>query len=108
MIKFLIPGPSGPISFEPSFVFVCDSKTGWESDNSLGLNKTIHKRGIGCLQSNGSSADEFRRIFLTPFSAGSSTAFGFWYYVEDVSKLDDDNQVELGSGPADHPDTEWG
>jgi len=82
------------------YISLCDTKIGWESDNTLSVNSTIHKRGTACLQSNGSSADEFRRIFLTPFSAGSSTSIGFWYFIEDISKFDADNQVELGSGGA--------
>ncbi len=82
------------------YISLCESDIGWESDNSLGINKTLQKRGSACLQSDGSSSDEFRRTFLTPFSAGSSTSIGFWYYIEDISKLDAENQVELGSGGA--------
>jgi len=76
----------------------CDSKAGWQSANTLTVNSIDQKRGSGCLQSEGSNSHEFYKHFLWPLSADSSTALGFWYYISDVSQLESDNQVELGSG----------
>lgn len=75
----------------------CDSDAGWESKNQLTINTTDQKRGTGCLQSRGNRADEFYKIF-TPMAAGSSNSIGFWYFVSDVTLLETENQVELGSG----------
>ncbi len=79
-------------------ISTCETKVGWYSGNLLSVNTTFEKRGMGCLQSDGDKADEFKRTFGTPFSSGSSSSIGFWYYISDVSKLATDNQVEFGSG----------
>ncbi|MBN1480792.1 T9SS type A sorting domain-containing protein [candidate division KSB1 bacterium] len=90
------------------YISLCETRAGWRSGNVLTLNTSSQKRGAACLQSTGSNADEFRRKFPMPFSAGSSTSIGFWYYVSDVNMLDSDNQVELGSGgEADANEYNW-
>jgi len=79
-------------------ISTCESKMGWTSGNLLSVNTSFEKRGMACLQSDGDKADEFKRAFDMPFSSGSSSSIGFWYYISDVSNLAPENQVELGSG----------
>jgi hypothetical protein len=75
----------------------CDSDDGWDSSNILSVNSIDHKKGSGCLEARGNRSDEFYKIF-SPLSAGSSTSFGFWYFVSDVNLFTTNSQVELGSG----------
>ncbi|MBN1560629.1 PKD domain-containing protein [candidate division KSB1 bacterium] len=76
----------------------CDSQTDWRSANELTVNSTDQKKGAGCLQSAGSLPEEFSKQLPSPLSADGSTSIGFWYFISNVSLLDADNQVELGSG----------
>ncbi len=79
----------------------CDSNSGWTSSNTLTVNTTNQKEGTGCLQSVGTSTDDFKRVFSPPINTGVSVAtdnLQFWYYVSDVSLFSTNNQVELGSG----------
>ncbi len=90
-----------PISpYKDNFISHCDSKKGWSSSNTLTINSSDQKKGSGCLQSVGSETDDFTKEFPWSFSVGSSTSLGFWYYISDVSLLESENQVELGSGGA--------
>lgn len=78
----------------------CDSKTDWNPSSSLALNNTDKLQGLNCLEFNGSGTDEFKKVFVTPYNSFGSeagTVLQFWYYVSDVSMLQGNNQVEIGS-----------
>jgi hypothetical protein len=78
----------------------CDSLNGWGSNNALSLDTMEKREGSASVMSIGSAAEEFRKTF-EPFDTGLSAAdayLQFWYFVSDTSALEDDNQVELGSG----------
>jgi len=80
-----------------------DALTGWGSSNTLTLNTTDKKEGTGSIQSVGSSTDEFKRLFTTPYNSGATVVSGsiqFWYYISDVTKMGTSNQIEIGSGGA--------
>jgi len=95
----------------PDYLDDCDSKTDWKSSQGLSLNTTDKKQGTGCIQFTGSSTDEFKKKFSTPYNSGVSTATGalqFWYYISDPSVLGSSNQVEIGSaGKPDENEYNW-
>jgi len=79
----------------------CDKLEGWSSSQSLKMDNVAQKQGLGCLNFEGSTTDEYKKVFTTPFNAQSdfnSAALQFWYYVSEPSFLSNNNQVELGSG----------
>jgi uncharacterized protein YjdB len=81
----------------------CDTNVGWTSANSLTVFSSDKKEGIACLQSAGSSTDDFKLLLSTPLNTGASIEtdnIQFWYYVADNSLFSTNNQVELGSGGA--------
>tara|TARA_B100000809_G_scaffold127796_2_gene125929 strand:- start:2312 stop:4912 length:2601 start_codon:yes stop_codon:yes gene_type:complete len=88
----------------------CDSKTGWKP-GALTLAETDIIQGDAALQSNGSSTDEFKKSFSTPYNANgteSGTVLQFWYYVSDPSKFISTNQVEISSsGGPDANEYNW-
>ncbi|TNJ44908.1 T9SS type A sorting domain-containing protein [Tamlana fucoidanivorans] len=92
------------------YVDDCDSKDEW-NPNSLVLNTTDQLQGVGCLQHSGSSTDEFSKAFSEPYNSSvipSEAVLQFWYYVSDISVLNSENQVELGSsGRADQNEYNW-
>lgn len=82
------------------FLDACDLLTDWNSSGNIKLDTMHYKQGIACLEYEGSTADEFSKLFSTPYVSGLSEAEGvlqFWYFVSD-STLISDIQVELGSG----------
>jgi hypothetical protein len=89
----------------------CDSNAGWASSNTLTLNAADKKQGSACLQSAGTSTDEFKNVFSPAINTGVSVqtdALQFWYFVSDVSLFTVNNQVELGSGgKADTNEYSW-
>lgn len=90
----------------------CDDITGWggSSSNVRSLNTTDHKEGTACVQCVGSATDELKKVFATPFNAGSTIENGllkFWYYISDVTKTGT-VRVEAGSGgKADMNEFQW-
>jgi len=92
------------------YLDTCDSKSGWNpsSVTLFGSNKI---QGTAALQSKGSSTDEFKKIFSTPYDAKGTeagTILQFWYYVSDPSQFDSTNQVEIGSsGVGDSNEYNW-
>ena len=79
----------------------CDSLAGW--NNNLVLNNIDKQQGSGCLEFSGTIATEFYKAFDTPYNSGidpDDAILNFWYYVSDISMMDTNNQVELGSGGA--------
>ncbi|MDR0542408.1 MAG: hypothetical protein LBH19_09405 [Dysgonamonadaceae bacterium] len=94
------------------YLEACDDKAGWMSDNTLSVYTDDRKQGTGCLQSVGSGAEEFKKAFSSPLLIpGSSAATGriqFWYYVSDVTKLNSESRIEIGSsGQADKDVYSW-
>jgi hypothetical protein len=89
----------------------CDVSAGWTSSNTLTLNTSAKKEGVGSLQSTGSKTDDFRRVFYPAINTGASVetdSLQFWYYVSDTSLFAAANQVELGSGgKADVDEYNW-
>lgn len=88
----------------------CDSEADW-NPASLQLTNTDIVQGDAAIEFNGSSTDEFSKIFSTPYDAmgsRSGSVLQFWYYVSDPSKLDASNQVEISSsGGPDLDEYNW-
>jgi len=95
----------------PVYFDDCDEKTDWKSSQGLSRNTTDNKQGTACIEFTGSSTDEFKKIFSTPYNSGVTEANGvlqFWYYVSDASLLGTSNQVEIGSaGKPDENEYHW-
>ncbi|MDH7444840.1 T9SS type A sorting domain-containing protein [Aquimarina sp. 2201CG14-23] len=84
----------------------CDRESGWSSANTKSISSNF-KEGSGSLKSRGSRTDDFKRIFETTNGQGA-TALEFWYYVDNPSRFDSSNQVELGSdGRPDSREYNW-
>jgi hypothetical protein len=82
----------------PSEVVIdwCESTTDWNSANTL-TTSSDYQEGSFSLQSTGSKTRDFRKNFATK-NAGNNNTLSFWYYISDKSKMNNSNQVELGSG----------
>jgi hypothetical protein len=79
----------------------CDESTGWVSNNGLSLNNEDHMEWGACLETKGNQTNEYQKSYIPPIETKATIENGylqFWYYVSDVSKFDDQNQVEMGSG----------
>lgn len=104
-IKQVIFGDPG------SYLDNCDATTDWKSSSALSLNTTDKQQGEACLEFTASSTDEFKKTFAKPYDSRGTienTELKFWYYVSDVSLLESNNQVELGSsGKADENEFNW-
>jgi len=94
-----------------SYLDDCDIKTGWLSSQPLTVNAEAQKQGAACIEYSGSSTDEFKKLFSTPFNSGVTKANGvlqFWYYISDATKMGTSNQIELGSaGKNDVDEFSW-
>jgi hypothetical protein len=93
------------------YLDACDQSSYWKTSGMLSLNSTDNKQGSGCLNYSGGGPDEFKRSFSTPHNARGSeegSILQFWYYVSDISVLQEKNQVELGSaGKNDEDEYNW-
>lgn len=79
----------------------CDESTGWASNNGLSLNNEDHKEWGACLEITGDQTNEFQKSFNPSIETKATKEYGylqFWYYVSDVIKFDEKNQIEIGSG----------
>jgi hypothetical protein len=94
---------TAPAAFVPGLVDNCDHAAGWNSSSALSENTTDQKEGKACLQADGSGIDEFSKVF-GPSNMDGYQTLQFWYYVSDVTKMEAENQLELGSGG--HPDAD--
>ncbi|MBV5343961.1 hypothetical protein JZU68_10370, partial [bacterium] len=68
----------------------CDTNVGWTSANSLTVFSSDKKEGLACLQSVGSSTDDFKLLLSTPINTGATIEtdnLQFWYYVADNTLL---------------------
>ncbi|PQB07692.1 hypothetical protein BST83_11385 [Polaribacter filamentus] len=93
-----------PITTADDYLDVCDSSYGWNtsSSNTLTASGTVQE-GSHSVKMIGDGQDEFYKVYPTPYNTEVSETAGvlkFWYYVEDVSKFNSSNQIELGSGGA--------
>lgn len=89
-----------------------DALTGWTSSNPLTLDTSNKKEGAASLSMTGSQVVQFQKAFATPVDSQLTMQYGtlnFWYYVDDVSKLDGTyGQVELtSSGGPDVDEISW-
>jgi hypothetical protein len=88
----------------------CDAKTNW-NPSSLVLNNINQIQGLNALEFTGSATPEYSKAFPTPYNTfGSSTGaiLQFWYYVSDVSMIQTNNYVEIGSsGVPDSNEYQW-
>lgn len=104
-LKQIISGNPG------SYLDDCDKNTNWNSSSALSLNTTDQQQGTGCLQFSAASTDEYKKVFSTPYNSRGSaetTELKFWYYVSDVTLLESNNQVEIGSaGRPDQNEYNW-
>lgn len=95
----------------PDYLDNCDEKTGWQSSQSLSLNKTEMKEGDGCIEFSGASTDEFKKVFTPAYNSDLSRTnarLQFWYYVSDPELFEAGNQVEIGSaGKPDVNEYSW-
>jgi len=84
----------------------CDRESGWSSSNTKSISSN-YKEGSGSLKSIGSGTDDFKRTFATT-NGQDATALEFWYYIDNPSRFDSSNQVELGSdGRPDNREYNW-
>lgn len=89
-----------------------DALIGWTSSNPLTLDASDKKQGAASLSMTGSQVVQFQKAFATPVDSQLTMQYGtlnFWYYVDDVSKLDGTyGQVELtSSGGPDVDEISW-
>ena len=88
----------------------CDAKTNW-NPSSLVLTNIDQKQGLNTLEFTGSVTPEYSKVFPTAYNTvGSDTgaSLQFWYYVSDVSLIQTNNYVEIGSsGVFDTNEYQW-
>jgi hypothetical protein len=88
----------------------CDAKTNW-NPSSLVLNNSNQIQGLNSLEFSGSVTPEYSKVFPTAYNTvGSDTgaSLQFWYYVSDVSLIQTNNYVEIGSsGVFDTNEYQW-
>ena len=88
----------------------CDAKTNW-NPSSLVLNNSNQIQGLNSLEFSGSVTPEYSKVFPTAYNTvGSDTGatLQFWYYVSDVSLIQTNSYVEIGSsGAADNNEYQW-
>lgn len=87
------------VTDNPVFMDDCEALTNWNSSVDLNLNGSDKKQGENCIEFTGSNANEFNKIFSTPYNSGitaNNAVLQFWYFISDVSKLDQ-QKMELGS-----------
>ena len=88
----------------------CDAKTNW-NPSSIVLNNIDQIQGLNSLEFTGSVTPEFSKAFPTTYNTfGSDTGatLQFWYYVSDVSMIQTNNYVEIGSsGVPDSNEYQW-
>jgi hypothetical protein len=88
----------------------CDAKTNW-NPSSLVLNNVNQKQGLNSLEYTGSATPEYSKVFPTPYNtvgSGTGATLQFWYYVSDVSMIQTNNYVEIGSsGVPDSNEYQW-
>ncbi len=94
-----------------SYLDACDATTDWKSSSAISLNTADQQQGEACIEFTASSTDEFKKTFAKSYDSRGTienTELKFWYYVSDVSLLESNNQVELGSsGKADENEFNW-
>ncbi len=105
------PDPAPPVELTTFIIDNCDSKNGWEPSAILIENNKDHIQGAGCFEFNGMNMDEFSKSFDVAKNINvipTGAMLQFWYYVSDITKLGDANQVELGSaGKPDEKEYNW-
>ena len=88
----------------------CDAKTNWNA-SSLVLTNIDKIQGLNALEFTGSVTPEYSKVFPTAYNTvGSDTgaSLQFWYYVSDVSLIQTNNYVEIGSsGVFDTNEYQW-
>lgn len=94
-----------------SYLDDCDEKLDWRDASLTSLNATDHIQGNACIEYTGDNSPEFYKKFDPPYKTGvteSNGALQFLYYVSDISKFEDSNQVEIGSaGKNDADEYNW-
>ncbi|WP_299664729.1 T9SS type A sorting domain-containing protein [uncultured Polaribacter sp.] len=88
----------------------CDFITGWESSKTS-ITTTDKIQGAAAIEFTGSNTDEFSKKFEGVYNAEGgveNTTLQFYYYVSDITKFQNDNQVEISSsGRADSEEYSW-
>ncbi len=88
----------------------CDVKTNW-NPSSLVLNNINQIQGLNSLEYTGSATPEYSKVFPTPYNtvgSGTGATLQFWYFVSDVSMIQTNNYVEIGSsGVPDSNEYQW-
>ena len=88
----------------------CDAKTNW-NPSSLVLNNINQIQGLNSLEYTGSATPEYSKVFPTPYNtvgSGTGATLQFWYYVSDVSMIQTNNYLEIGSsGVPDSNEYQW-
>ena len=88
----------------------CDAKTNW-NPSSLILNNINQTQGLNSLEFTGSGTPEYSKVFPIAYNTvGSDTgaSLQFWYYVSDVTMIQTNNYVEIGSsGVPDSNEYQW-
>ena len=87
----------------------CDARTDWNT-SPLVLNDKNQMQGLNCLEFTGSGT-QLSKVFSPAYNTvGSDTgaSLQFWYYVSDVSLIQTNNYVEIGSsGVFDTNEYQW-
>lgn len=98
------------ISAGGNYLDDCDAKTNW-NPSLLVLNNIDKKQGLNSLEFTGSATPEYSKVFPTPHNTiglGTGATLQFWYYVSDVSLIQTNNYVEIGSsGVPDSNEYQW-
>jgi len=88
----------------------CDANTNW-NPSSLVLNNINQIQGLNSLEYTGSATPEYSKVFPTPYNtvgSGTGATLQFWYFVSDVSMIQTNNYVEIGSsGVPDSNEYQW-
>lgn len=92
-----------------NFLDDCDATDDWQGSN-VTLNVNEKKEGLGSLEFNGLSQDEFAKVFSTPYDTQgdeTNTTLSFWYYISDI-RFGLNGELEIGSaGKADEDEYSW-
>ena len=99
-----------PVGESGNYLDDCDAKTNW-NPSSLVLTNSNQIQGLNSLEFTGSATPEYSKVFPVAYdTVGSDTGavLQFWYYVSDVSVIQTNNYVEIGSsGVSDSNEYQW-
>ncbi len=94
------------------YVDDADALLGWSSGGTLSLNTADKQQGTASVEMTGSGTPEFYKVISPAYAAQGTEAnsvLAFSYYVSDVSRINNNIYIEIGSGGApDISEYQWG